>query len=106
IPRLFFRTKLIHARYGSDTPGSNWGQNVFLNNSDFERELGNNIGQGVSTRLSLVDFTASFQIRHNVFIDFSQIFRRLDSALDERDRNTSYTSVAFRWNIPRRAYTF
>lgn len=106
IQRLNMTGILIYADYGTDSNGSNFGQDIFLNNSIFERETGNFISQGVSTQLLFLDFTASWQIRHNVFFDFKQIYRRLDSEIDARDRTTVFTSIAIRLNIPQRNYEF
>lgn len=104
--RLNMTGIMIYADYGTDSDGRNYGQNIFLDNSTFEREIGNNIGQGVATRLLFLDFTASWQIRHNFFVDFKQIYRRLNSALDARDRTTVFTSIALRLNIAQRNYEF
>lgn len=104
--RLQLTGKAIYADYGTDSQGTNWGQNIFLNNSTFEQEYGNQIGQGVSTQLLFVDFTATWQLFHNVFIDLKQIYRRLESEIDARDSTTVFTSLHFRWNIPQRIYEF
>ncbi|MEO1655876.1 MAG: hypothetical protein AAFU64_20205, partial [Bacteroidota bacterium] len=104
--RLNLVGKLIYARYGTDQEGENYGQNIFLDNSTFEREFGNFIGQGIRTDLLFLDFTATWQLRHNMFVDFKQIIRRLNSALDNQDDTSIFTSIVFRWNIPQRLFEF
>ena len=106
IPRLNLTGKMIYAQYGADTLSSNWGGNIFLNNSTFEQEYDNEIGQGIATKLLFLDFTATWQIRHNMFVDLKQIYRKLDSDLPERDKTTLFTSLSFRWNIPQRLQEF
>ena len=67
---------------------------------------GNEIGQGVKTNQLHLDLTASFQLRHNVFLDLKQIIRRTDADDNAFDLNTTFTSFAFRWNIPQRLHEF
>ncbi len=105
-PRLQLAGKAIYAKYGTDEGGSNWGQNIFLNNSDFEQEYGNEIGQGVETKLLFMDFTATWQLFHNVFIDLKQLYRKIDSSIEARNNTTLFTSLHFRWNLSQRLYDF
>jgi hypothetical protein len=106
IKRLNLTGKMIYAKYGTDAGGGNWGQNIFLNNSTFEQEYGNKIGQGTQTNLLFLDFTASYQLKHNIFIDFKQIIRKLDSEIETQNQNSVFTSIVFRWNIPQRLHEF
>ncbi|MCU0444157.1 MAG: hypothetical protein MUE85_04510 [Microscillaceae bacterium] len=105
--RLNLTAKAIYARYGADNgTNTNFGGNIFLNNTVNTQLYGNKIGQGVRTNLMFLDLTATWQIKHNLFVDLKQIVRRLDSEIDARDKNTFYTSVAIRMNIPQRLYEF
>ena len=104
--RLNLTGKMIYADYGTDPEGQNLGQNIFLDNSTFEAEFGNRIGQGIDTKLLFMDLTATWQIRHNMFVDLKQIYRRLNSAIDAQDRTTVYFSFVFRWNVAQRLYEF
>ncbi len=107
IKRLNLTGKLIYADYGTDeNEDFNWGQDIFKNNATFEQEFGNEIGQGVSTQWLFLDFTATWQIRHNMFVDLKQVYRRLNSALDARDQETFFSSIVFRWNVPQRLHEF
>jgi hypothetical protein len=69
------------------------------------QEYGNEIGQGVKNYYAFGDFTASYQLRHNLFIDFKQIARRVNTSLPVK-QNTLFTSFALRWNVPQRMYEF
>ncbi|MCC9136489.1 hypothetical protein ACFSKU_06520 [Pontibacter silvestris] len=110
IPHLSLVGKAIFTRFGQDvvtaTDTVNWGNNVNLSYNDRALEYGNQIGQGIKTNQLHVDLTATFQFRHNVFVDLKQIIRRTDAEDDLLDKNTSYTSVSFRWNIPQRLHEF
>lgn len=108
--RLNLVCKAIVAQQGRDDVTANtitnWGGNVFLDYRTFQQEYGNFIGQGVKTDILFLDFTASWQVKHNLFIDFKQTYRRLNSALPAFNQNTTFTALTVRWNIPQRVYAF
>ena len=106
IPKLSFTAKLISASYGSDTDSTNYGSNIQLSYNTREMDFNNEIGQGVATDLLYLDFTASFQLRHNLFIDFNQIFRTLDSAIPTLNQENTLTNLSIRLNIPKRESIF
>jgi hypothetical protein len=104
--KLMLTGKAIYTRYGMDADTLNWGSNVLLPYTSRVQEYGNTIGQGNTTNQIHLDLTASWQLRHNMFLDFKTILRRRDSALDRYDNNSAITSLAFRWNIPQRLHEF
>lgn len=106
IPRLHLTGKLIAANYGRDADSTNYGSNVLLSYNDREMDFNNEIGQGIATDLVYLDFTASFQLKHNLFVDLHQVFRKLDSALPQLNEENNITSISIRLNIPRRQLVF
>jgi hypothetical protein len=50
--------------------------------------------------------TASWQLKHNLFIDGNLIVRKSESPLAFYNNNTTITSLALRWNIAQRQYEF
>jgi hypothetical protein len=106
IPRLNVVAKSFFAKKGQDGTGENWGGNILQNNSTRKSDYGNTIGQGVENKISFVDLTASYQFKHNLFIDAKQIIRMSKSPATFYNTNTSVSSVALRWNIPQRLYDF
>jgi hypothetical protein len=106
IPRLNLTGKAIATRYGQDTDSLNYGGNVLYSYLDRVSGYGNEIAQGVTTNQLYLDLTASFQLRHNVFLDLKQVVRRSDAEINTFDSNTYFTSFAFRWNIPQRLHEF
>jgi hypothetical protein len=104
--RLHLTGKLIYARYGEDTPDVNWGKNVRTDYSTFGQEYGNRIGQGADTRLAFADFTATYMLKHNLFIDAKAIVRRQESDLPEQTRTSYIGFLALRLNIPQRLQEF
>ena len=104
--RLTARASATWADYGADSTGSNWGGNIFLDYRDYERELGNTVGQGVSTHLLMVQALLSYQLRHNLFIDLDLRYRNLRSDLASRNSETAYLGAAIRFNLAPQPWTF
>lgn len=91
---------------GRDSTGVNWGSDILKQNSTREQEFDNSVGQGVKNDIMFGTFTASWQFRHNLFIDASLVLRNSKSADSFYNNNTSISSLALRWNIPQRLYEF
>lgn len=106
LARLQVVGKLITALQGKDIDTlKNWGSNIFLNNVKNSQEYDNRVGQGNQTRLLFMDFTLTYQWKHNIFIDLKQIYRKETSDLIPV-KTTFFTSFAVRWNIPAKVYEF
>ncbi len=106
IPKLRLSAKLVLADYGTDTDSTNWGQDILKSYDTREMDFNNRIGQGVATDLFYFGFTASYQLRHNLFLDFNQIIRDLKSEIPQRNQDNTITSFSIRLNIPRREHVF
>lgn len=111
IPRLNLVGKLIYIQTGRDTTGFNFGgdilksnrsRNTYLTDSNF----GNTIAQGVGNTIVLATFTASFQVKHNLFLDATAVLRKSESDVPSFTSNSAITSLALRWNIAQRLYEF
>lgn len=106
LPRLSVTGKLVLTNIGRDTTGVNWGADLMKGNRTREMEYGNKIAQGVSNEIMFASLRASWQLKHNLFIDASMILRQSKSPAAQYDNNTSVTSMALRWNIAPRLYEF
>ncbi len=104
--RLFITAQLNFATYGDDAQNTNWGKNVMLSYNTRELEYGNEIGQGVDTKVLYGDLTLSYMLKHNLFIDIRGIYRELASGIDTRNSKTTYYSGGMRWNIGRKLHDF
>ncbi len=110
ISRLQLVGKLFYTVQGLDRADStgtniNYGGNVLLPYDPRVQEFGNDIGQGNQTRLIHTDLTATYQPRHNLWLDAKLIVRR-QSFTDAATQNTVFPSVALRWNIAQRLHEF
>jgi hypothetical protein len=105
-PRFNLFAKAGYVKIGRDGEGENWGSDILKAGQTREQEYNNTIGQGVSNTILSLNMTASYMLKHNLFLDASQIIRQSKSDLTFYNNNTSVTSVALRWNIPQRLYDF
>lgn len=106
LPRLNLTGKLVFTDVGRDGPDENWGGDILKNNRTRELEFNNTISQGIANDILFGSFTASWQFKHNLFVDAAVILRQSESTLAFYDHNTTVTSLALRWNIPQRLYEF
>ncbi|WP_299826166.1 hypothetical protein [uncultured Pontibacter sp.] len=110
IPRLMLTGKAIATRFGQDmvVDGDtlNYGGNVLLPYTTRVSNYGNEIGQGITTNQLHLDLTATYQFRHNLFVDLKGIIRKTDAQDNTLDKNTTYATFALRWNIPQRLHEF
>ncbi|MFT2009261.1 hypothetical protein ACMA1I_11345 [Pontibacter sp. 13R65] len=110
LPRLNLTATAIATRYGQDQIANgdtiSYGNNVNLSYNQRPYSHGHNVAQGILTNQLHLDLTATYQFRHNLFVDLKQIMRQTDSNGNTLDRNTAFTSVALRWNIPQRLHEF
>jgi hypothetical protein len=106
IPRLNLVGKLALTNIGRDTTGANWGSNILKDYRTRSLEFGNKIGQGIPNDILFGSFTASWQVKHNLFIDANFVLRQSKSELAAYNNNTTITSMALRWNIAQRLYDF
>jgi hypothetical protein len=106
VPKLNLTGKLMMMQVGRDTTSTNWGSDILKKNTTREQDLNNTIAQGVRNDIIFATLTASWQVKHNIFIDASVVFRQSESPVTFYNKNTSVTSLALRWNIAQRLYEF
>ena len=106
IPRLNIIVKTAVINAGRDGANENWGGDVNKSYNTRQQDYGNTIAQGVENKIMFIDFTTSYMLKHNFFIDVKQTFRKSESADPFYNNNTSVTSVALRLNIAQRLYEF
>ncbi|OUJ71675.1 hypothetical protein BXP70_21175 [Hymenobacter crusticola] len=119
LPRLNLVAKGIYTVQGTDYLGANntllnYGGNVLLpytvrptDANGNVLEYGFRVGDGNKTRLLHTDFTATYQVRHSVWLDAKLIARHQTSALPTTAKtNEVFATLALRWNIAQRLHEF
>ncbi|GAA4468201.1 hypothetical protein GCM10023189_53110 [Nibrella saemangeumensis] len=92
--------------YGTDQPYRNYGGDITKNYETRVRNDGNYIGQGRQTAVTYADLRLSYMFKHNVFLEGRYLFRFQDSQYTPLAYTTQQGSVALRWNLPYRGWTF
>jgi hypothetical protein len=106
LPRLTMTAKVIVSKIGRDTTAVNWGSNVLKDSNTRQQNFNNTIGQGISNDVLFGSLTASWMVKHNLFIDLFFLLRNSDSDLSTFQTTTRVTSFSVRWNIAQRHYEF
>ena len=113
INKLQLTGRIIYANAGEDrTLNENWGGNILKSYDTKSRKVlyndlyGNYTGQGRSTVTTILDFRASYQIKHNLFIEAHYLNRKYNSAVDKLDYTNTISSFGIRWNVAARQMLF
>ncbi|MEI9921011.1 MAG: hypothetical protein WDO14_19785 [Bacteroidota bacterium] len=115
--RLNLTGKLILIKGGSDLGTlSNYGGDPLKNNNTHVQDLGNKIGQGTPYTRLFASFTASYMVKHNIFVDLQLVKRTENFTYDPGvipgnvappvSTTAFVSSLAVRWNIAPRNYDF
>ncbi|MFZ9981584.1 MAG: hypothetical protein ACO3FI_06100 [Cyclobacteriaceae bacterium] len=106
-PGLQITGKAIAYNTGKDGADENWGGDI-LKENDVNRagNTGNKIGQGRNTSVIFGELHVSHMIRHNLFIDLRQTFRRSQSEIADLDNSSNLSTIAVRLNIAPRTYEY
>lgn len=110
-PKLQLIGKMIYAKIGedpnlTDLGAGNYGGNIFKSYSQISatHEFNNTIGQGISSKLMYLSATASYMLRHNLFIDAELIARNYSNSLV--NNKALIANLGLRLNIARRVQEF
>ena len=111
ITKLQLTGKLIYANIGLDSNNTNLGAGNFGGNIfkpyvyvSNKHSLNNVIGQGIATKLMYVSATASYMLKHNLFVDAELIARSYTNNFV--DNKALLFNLGLRMNIARRVQEF
>ncbi len=106
IPKLTLQGRIIYYQQGVDSANSNFGANIFKNNST---KTGNTFltAKGAQT-IKCVNATAwaSYELKENIFIDATVLLRKYTGNNLAQAGNTSVFSLGIRMNMHRREYNW
>jgi hypothetical protein len=118
LKRLYLTGKIIAYTQGLDSAGINFGSNPLESYdaimTNRQRSSGYPIGSGNKANCVNISFAASYEIKENLFIEATGLFRNYKTALpitnatmnNATNTNTNLISVGIRWNIARREYDY
>ena len=77
LPKLFLRIRHFNALRGEDIDDKNFGVNLKTNNRENRNSDYNNfIGQGFENKIKFWEYSASYMLKHNLFVDASYSMRK------------------------------
>jgi len=113
LPKLQLTLKTFYSKKGEDDQNSNYGGNIFKDYltrgdgvSTEPQEYGFKLAGGIAATRLMVDFSASYQLRHNFFIDLRHIYRDYTSDIPARNLTTHFSSIALRLNFAQERYDY
>jgi hypothetical protein len=106
-PRWNTQAKLIVFKQGLDTAGHNLGGNIFLNNSSRAMEYGYQLPSGLVSKGVNASLLLSYEVKENLFLDGSLMFRRLKATgRPDLSSTTTMLTAGIRLNMFRREYDY
>ena len=100
--------KLIHAKHGGEITGdtTNYGSDLFISYYDGNKDYGNEIAQGNTTNLQIVDFRLGYIVnpRTNMKLEIG-ITNRVSKDLNTTSKN-QYLFFAFKTDLQNFYYDF
>lgn len=107
LPRLTLQAKAIYYKQGKDIGGLSYGSNIFLSNAPALRpyEYGFEVGSGALNKVGYVSGLLSYELRPNLFLEASAVYRR-QTAAAAADKSATIIQAGLRWNMHRREFDF
>ena len=111
-PRWLVQGKLFFWNQGLDSSAESFGGNIFLPNVSPYRtkDYGYGIGDGLGSKTVIASFLVSYELKQNLFIDVSALFRKqnIDASptTPATSKNTYVISLGVRLNMHRREFEF
>jgi hypothetical protein len=104
--RLYLNLKYVRSSFGIDTPGADYGKDIFKSPANAPNEYGNYTGQGIFTTLNQLDFSVSLLVNPvtdmNLFLSYT--YRNEKNA--DMENRYNYISFGFRTSLRNLYYDF
>ncbi|MCB0699982.1 MAG: hypothetical protein H6551_01715 [Chitinophagales bacterium] len=107
IKNLYTEFKGTYYQQTTDTNGSNFGGNIFMDYDNRAEQYGVSLINGVRAQCAIARFNVSYELRENLFIDAGATYRKkvYENAVYPTE-NTTYFTGGLRLNITRRDYDY
>lgn len=106
---IYLTAKYFNIKQGLDTASANYGSNILLPNPTRVVHNAEGTGhtqlQGNKTTTHLVVLSASYMLRHNLFLEGDLYLRKSEDALGNTTK-TAFLQAGLRFNLPSRLYDF
>ena len=107
-PKWYLEGKLFFWKQGTDTSNTvSYGSNIFLPYTFRNRDNGFQTGEDLYPgKTFMASFLLSYELRQNLFIDLSALYRKYDVSATSTLTNTTVISLGVRLNAFRRQFEF
>ncbi len=100
LSKLVFDARLMSATQGESSATQDWGEDPTIPYTNRGlKDYGYFTGEGVQAKILLMSLDVSYQIYHNMFLDFNVLARKKDSDDLTRNQRTLFFGGGFRMNI-------
>ncbi|GAB3651855.1 hypothetical protein GCM10028791_21060 [Echinicola sediminis] len=110
IPKLSLNFTGVYHYYGADPDeATNYGGDLLKNRLEGTEGMGlfgHTIGQGVENRVLLGNVTATYMLKHNLFLDVGHSYRRRTAQDLDAAETTQYSQLSLRLNISREEFNY
>ncbi|MEO5647516.1 MAG: hypothetical protein ABIQ56_04080, partial [Chitinophagaceae bacterium] len=104
--KLYIKAKAIYYNQGLDSSNVNYGGDIFRDYRTRTMEFGYKIGDALKATCLNASLLVSYELRENIFIDASGLYRKYKIQNAVAQKNTSLITVGLRMNMARREYDF
>ena len=99
LSKLVFDGRIMSATQGESSAARDWGEDPIIPYTARTGDYGYFTGEGVKAKILLISLDVSYQIYHNMFLDFNVLARKKDSDDPKRNQRTLFFGGGFRMNI-------
>jgi len=99
IQKLQLQGKLMYATKGNNPQGENVGSDILLVSGSRSGNFGFGLDSGVKSNIQTFALDASYQFRHNYFIDLHLLMRKMEHDDQNFDLETNYIGGGLRINM-------
>jgi len=104
--KWLIKPRLIYMTYGEDPENQNFGGDLLLPSGTRIMDFNNETVQGINTKTFIGGLDISYELKHNLNLDFHYFYRNKNSEQDELDLTTNYLGGGIRLNFSNRNLDF
>jgi len=105
VHNLHIRLTGMFAKKGEDIDSLNYGGDIFRSTDMRVSDTGNEVAQGNTNDIMLIDLELSYMWKHNLSIDLGLTTRSATPEIGE-ERTSTYPYIGLRLNAPRKKFFF
>ena len=105
-PKWYLDGRMIYYYQGLDSAGQDFGSNPFELYTARPMDFGFFIGSGDKIKVFNASLALSYELRENLFVEASYLFRKTSVGSGIGSGNTSVFGIGVRWNAARREYDY